>query len=379
MNCKKLLARIFGLALLASFGCGTLPIPTVAVAGTTITIPIPSAFNPGFGRVMNEALKGKPYNEPRPVGTAVQYVAGSRLEDEQLGEMLFALHSVNDPVAGFVGYLRVRHMVRVHMDEGSRAANPAPGETAQSSGSDWTAGQALALVDIPGDLPIEGATDYWIFPERWKRNESDPDQFLQDQPTTNSGGTTWRGWGTSDPGSGIPITIVPAVAGDHFNPFKGWDNWFTGEGNYLSSNSLADDLSDLTPRPKVTLLVLDIDALVFPAAFEVEIGYPREVVEILGMELVRAGKSEAVIAWQPDTGELGDCTSPTQGSFRISMVDPEQKTLGARIIYRLRDFASCGRTGPGEFVPNTASLKAYDMDGSPMETVSAILDESSFR
>ncbi len=376
MNYKQLLAGIFGLALLASFGCGSTPIPRVAVAGTTITIAVPYFFGAGFGSTMNAYFMSNPpvvpFGVPRPALEDVPYAASSGLEDEQRGEMLFALHDVDDPNSGFVTYLPVFRMLRVHMDEASAAVNPAPGETLPVLyGTDYRHGQAVAFLMIPKEVGAGSAPmDYWIFPERWRRDTADPHDFAQEQPTINGVPDSWLGWAGTGAGGGIPIRIVSAeTAGTQdlhrWTPEAVWDNY---AGNYAQGDA-ADDLDVMLPRPKIMLQVTAQRGN--PAAWETSINYPRNKVEILGVEIGRRNRSGALVGWEPDE-DLDPCNEEEEpGSFRVFMVDPEQKTPWVKIVYRVRplDEDGCqGRVVAGDFAIDSPTFRSYDADGLPFGT-----------
>lgn len=359
-----------GVALLiVGAGCGSRPIPLVAVPGTTIVIPVPHTFGAGFGRALNGVVATNPYTElTGPL--AVAYTPGSALEDEQRGELLFELH---DDTGSFAGYLPIRYMTRLHVDEASQGASPSPSEPGGGGGGD---GETVALVDVPANVP---AGSYTIEVERWLRDEANVGQFVQGpQPVLNDPPGPWVGWGwedangNDDPQKGIPFEVadVSTSYGNAFNPFKAWTNFL---GNYVEGGNVKASLNKSIPRPKVYLYVVTPSGQPLPASWELEVQYPRERIEVLGVELRRPHRSSGVAAWQRDPGALVDCSSPGMATIKIMMIDLTQKTDLMSVAFRPRNFGdTCGgRAQASDFVITPGSLKAYDASGAPITTASA--------
>ena len=99
--------------LVIPVACGTKPIPMIAVAGTTVTIPIPDGFPTGFGRVVAGSSAAD------PLSSVPAFSAASPLEDPQRGELLFSLLDSNGT---HLRYLPVAYITRVHMSPQSRSA-----------------------------------------------------------------------------------------------------------------------------------------------------------------------------------------------------------------------------------------------------------------
>lgn len=361
------LGCIGGTAVLVTvlLGCGTYPLPRIAVQGTTITIPVPDVYGTGFGRVLNPRLD---YGETVAANLPIAYPAEATKEDEQRGELLFALHSSNSHTSGFVTYLPVRWITRVQLDEGSPAALPAAGESWNFEPStNPVVGQTVAAVDIPASVP---PTDYWIFVERWWRDTSSlptsAQNFVERTVRINNPLVPWLGWTGSGPQTGIPIQITLAPqSGTRFTDFDGWDKWF---GTYSARNFI-NDLDGLTPRPKLLIWLDNISTTPVdpPAAWEAQLQYPREKIEVLGVELTGAKhRSGAIVTIQRDSGALMSCVEPTQATTKIMVVDPSQSASSVQVVYRPRNFAQCGRAVAGDFTIAAGSFKGYDVNGNLM-------------
>lgn len=369
----RLASALGAVLLLAGLGCGSRPIPMVAVPGTTIVIPVPNPFAGGFGRALNGVVALDPYTElTGPV--TVPYVQGSALEDEQRGELLFELR---DGVGAFAGYLPVRYMTRLHLDEASQSGSPGPGEPVTGAAD----GETLALVDVPANVP---KGPYTIEVERWLRDEVDPDQFVQaPQPTLVDPPGPWVGWGwedangaNDDPMKGIPFEVadVNTTYPNAFSPFKAWTSFF---GTYVEGSQIRQKLDRLVPRPRVYLYVPGPSGGPLPAAWELEVQYPRHRIEVLGVGLWRLNRTGALITWDSDPGALVDCGSPGTASIKIHMIDLAQSTDLVTLAFRPRHFGSCGgRAQAADFVVVPGSVKAYDDNGDPLTTTAQFIDGS---
>jgi hypothetical protein len=358
-------------------GCGTLTIPRIAVQGTTITIPVPDGFGSGFGRALNQQLT---VTTTDPGSLNVPYVQGSDLDDPQRGEILFALRTSPSPISSLVSYLPVRYVTRVHVDEASAAGMPAPGIPFE--GTNPGTGQVLALVDVPLATP---PGTYYVLAERWKRSTVSPyTSFFKDTPTISSPPVNWVAWGGKDafyglpsPELGMPIRVVESpYATSLFNDaVEGYDRWW---GSYSNRNFTAD-LPKLVPQPKLKIWVQDPNSYQIPAAWEVAIAYPRKKIEILGVQLQSPDRSEAYATVGAPTGPEDSCTDKT-GQTKISVIDPDRRSAWVEVVYRLRDFGTCGRAVPGDFVFVANSFKSYKADGTPISPPYAWIDDAySFR
>lgn len=366
---------ILGLGLLGLVlpGCGTFSVPRVAANGTTIMIPVPDGFGSGFGRALNQNLAG-----PTDPGTIFipDPDPDSPLEDFQRGELLFALHAGSSPESTLVTYLPVRYITRVHLDEGSSAALPAPGESYISGGTNPQTGQVVALVDVPRDVDPD---TYYIFMERWRRNDPpNDDNFVQlPPPQIGSPPLPWLSWAgfagaTPSPDAPMEIQIVESsVTGSLFNDAVwGFDKWF---GNYGWRNFTAD-LDSLIPRPKLRIWIENPSpppgTPKRPAAWEYTIQYTSGKIEILGAELGALHRSGGIVSVSPATGSPASCSSTSTAT--ISLVDPDQGSIWVDLVYRLRDFDDCGRAGSADFAE--VSVKAYKVDGSAIAAPYAYID-----
>lgn len=336
------------LAWLALTGCGTHPIGRVAVPGTTIAIPVPPSYAPGFGLRIG--------TDP---ATAPAYVEGDPQEDPQRGELLFKLKEIGGPV---YGYLPRRWITRAGVDE----ATP----QAFTGGFQGVQGQVIAFVDIPVDVE-DG--DYELIVERWRRDPSSPTNAFAFVPTTITdtvmfGGLMtfdWKGWGTDSPANGIPIKIQgPAASPAMFTPLQGFADVFEYSYNLAFTS---EELRSYTPSPQ--FVVIAGNGTELPAAWEIELEYPIERIHVLSVALGRDGASNGIVRWQAEDEQASIPCSTAPGNLKIQVVDPDKQSLGVRVIYDLRNFdQGCGaRAVPSDdfdVVPDT--FKAYKLDGTQL-------------
>jgi hypothetical protein len=102
---------------------------------------------------------------------------------------------------------------------------------------------------------------------------------------------------------------------------------------------------------------------------EFEVEYPRQWVEILGVELVRNRRSDALALLEPDALPLpNDCVQAETGSFRVRVVDPAEQTNEIYIAFRVRNFdkACRQRLTPAHFVIKAETVRGYDRNGAPV-------------
>ena len=334
--------------MVLAMGCGTQPIPRIAVAGTTIAVLIPPAFKPGFGRV----LGADPDNPPA-------YDPGAPEEDPQRGEMVFELVDDQDV---HVKYLELNYITRVSIDEAS------PGSI--NGVTEWEAGQVIAFLKIPKDtrLTPDPSSPDAILVERRRRKVEDVDSFETVLTTIQWGGLPfpWRGWGTPYPDQGIPIVIQEQPGGSQ-------DDWFTPQtcwGKFLGSyqsDDFSDDLPSLTPYPRFRIFVREFDEdRTSPAAWEFELSYPANKIAVQGVGLYREGPSGALVTWSPvDVGDAS-CENGTDTTIAIQMIDPERNAKGVEVAFELQNFASgqCpARASSDDFTVNLESFVAYNADG----------------
>lgn len=361
----RLFARggvVLGLAAIAGMttGCGSKPIPLVAVAGTTITLAIPMNFTVGYGR----ALVGDwDITEIPPLTDE-----DSPLEDLQNGELWIGLENL---ATGVETSVEVRQILRVGADPASRMATNPPGVSVNLS-----KGQAIAFLDIPADLP---AGDYEMRVYRLRRRPgsvpgSGPyEPFFWEQLHT---GEWWTGWGDGSSPTGVPITVLEHDGQEHFTPLVGWLDHPAVGG--LGSQDVSADLQLLAPFPEVEIRVPEAAVSLSetpPAAWELEVDYPRHILRIRGVSIADLDRSTAIVMWDAaDPDATVSCSEPAD-TLKIQVIDPERRTLGVRVAYQLRNFAeSCGRRAVNaDFVPDPASFVAYDDNGVELASSYQIL------
>ncbi len=343
------------LALVAGLGmisCGAQPIPLKAVAGSTITILVPPAFYPGFGRVITGDPAAAPAYDPL-----------NPLEDLQRGELVFRLCEFVNCGAGQPGpWLERVAVTRVKVDEAASGVT-------QAGPLGLEKGQVIALVNLPS-TGVEG--DYWIQVERYRRDRTVAGLPFEKVDTfIYYGGWPWPwlGWGDSRPNFGIPIHIVPEPVGAP-TPVRGWAEF----GGYNSFWIEEDDWVGVTPDPTFTILVPH-DFGPPPAAWELKLNYPVKKMRITGVELFRHKPSEAMVRF--DTNDNGSATCSTPDDvLTIQVVDPDQKAGGVEVAFELRNFTdTCGgRVDPANATEfSIASLTAYDLGGNEVAGVMAAI------
>ncbi len=345
--------------LLATLGCGSEPIPRVAVTGTTISIAIPPSYPVGFSRAMSNQMIQYLVTNPDSLVTAPlpapSYSSTSGLEDEARGELVFSLMSGST----FVTYLPVRYITRVHPDEN------APAATAVDPG--FSGGQAIALLDIPKAVL---ANSYSIQVDLYRRDPIAVGHAFENlDPQPQLEGEDWIGWGQSpaDPHQGIPIQIVAGSAA-RYNAFTGWAEFF----GTLANDEVSDDAKLIVPHPAIRIR-LHGESEAAPAAIDLALDYPREKIEILGVQLERADRSSAVALLSPDTGSVSGCSSQS-GTVGISVADPEAATAAIQVAYRVRplDQAGCGLLAAGDVTIPSASVRAYDGSGEEITPATSV-------
>ncbi len=357
---RQIQALYLGLVLLLIVACGSEPVPRVAAAGTTISVAIPPTYTAGFGHALSDPMSR--FFLTTSLNLAMGYPSGSAAEDEARGELVFSLYG---GAGNFRTYLPVRYVTRVRADENSPAAvGLDPG---------FSGAQTIALVDIPSQVPVPN--NYTIKVERYRRSATSPYGFVREQPQLEGG--DWVGWGQrdsyqvpyADPHLRIPIRIV-AGAGAKHNDFIGWrvgtggtlgsePTWESGPGNEQ------DDARDVVPSPAFGVYLHNPFAESPPGAVEFVVEYPREKIEILGVQLNRAQRSSALALLTPDASPPpADCT-PQTGSALVKVVDPEEVTSSVAISYQLRAFDACGRLSDAlsGVTIQGGSVRSHDRDG----------------
>jgi hypothetical protein len=242
-------------------------------------------------------------------------------------------------------------------------------------------GQTVAIVDIPYDTP---PNIYYVFMERWKRDPEAPSFFVEQAPVDIPAGTfgtlpwlAWADWtgGTSRPDWPLEIRVVASSYGSFFDATpRGFDKW-NFNGSY-SWRQYTDDLGYLVPHPKLRIWIGNPSTLEYPAAWEITLAYPAGKLEITGATLGRRNRSGGLVSVSAATGSTSSCSDP--GTTRISLIDPDRQTQWVDVVYRLRNFANCGRAVPGDFTAMAGSQKAYNVDGNPIVPIAYLDPEYSF-
>jgi hypothetical protein len=157
----------------------------------------------------------------------------------------------------------------------------------------------------------------------------------------------------------------------------GVDKWF---GNY-GLRDFTTDLERLTPRPTFRIWTENPSppsgTPQRPAAWEFTLKYPPGKIEILGAELGAFHRSGAIATVRTATGSTPACGAE-KVTATISIVDPDQEAIWVDVVYRLRDFPTCGRAGPGDFEEESGSFRAYDANGVAISQPYHYLDDTSF-
>jgi len=340
-------------AALVLFGCGSSPIPTIAVEGSTITIFVPQDFEPGFGRALSDT--GGPGSYPHP----------TLPEDPQRGELEFTLVRDSD---GAEWTMNLRLVTRVAVDEASRAA------TANYAFEVFGLPQALALLDVPtGVVPVaDEEAPFRIVVKRRRRNESSPTTFDDLVTQTYLGGTIdWKGWGDFSPATGIPITIRKGNGSP--TPTTGWFELAGIYGSYDAN----PDYDWTVPYAEFTVVVpIPGNGDPIPHAWDMEIEYPIDKVAIRGVSLSRHHPSSAVVLWRaedaaglPDDPDTQPACGAPAGTLKIHVADAAAWASGVKVAYNLRNFPDCGgRASAGDFqIPD---FSAFDQTGSLLPSVS---------
>lgn len=362
------------LALVVVAGCGSQPIPLSAIEGTTAAILIPMNFHHiGYGRALVKNANQS---------TAPAYDPNSPLEDPQRGELSFALYDG----ALHLGWLPLRYITRIEMSGASR------GSVDLVSGV-YAEGQTIAFVDIPrGLIPDPGGGDYEIKVYLMRRVVGDPNNYagLSILETQTSAGQLWFGWGQYDPppvisgqqapAGSIPIHIAESLDDqDHFTPMHGWSDLY---GTGLTWGDVADELNDLVPYPEFTIQVQQ-GGQPPPAAWEMEVSYPRRKLRVRGVTLLHPAESRALVRWDAGDSETSvSCSaSPEFGTLKLRMIDPDRVATGVRVAYELRNFDQpcAGRASASDFAVVGPSFKAYDEDGAAIAGINPSIPASAFR
>jgi hypothetical protein len=368
MSMQKSTIALIALAFLA--GCGTKPVPLIAVAGTTITVAIPGDFKVGYGLRLSQALN--PSIET-PSGPA--YDANSPYEDPQRGDLVFSLYT-NSGSPSFVRHLVLAYITRVNASPQSEAA------TQSAIVSLVEQGQNLAFLNIPYDI---AADNYLIQVRRYRRASTSPYAYQLDPnplPQTSQP-EDYLGWGGDSAISGmptsargIPITIRAGDGANHFTPFKGWGD--AGGSYHLTWTDLAPLVDGFVPAPHFDIQVPVAVTDPRPSAWSISLAYPKNKIRITGVELKREGNKGAMVRWDADQTAVVNCSDGLPAFLNIQVVDPDKVTLGVKVAYELRNFGqSCGgRANSSTFVEWMNTFQAFDQNGDDLTTTYSIPSSS---
>jgi hypothetical protein len=386
MEVKSMTTRFLAVttAFLAfvAVGCGSQPIPTLIVEGTTGTITLPPNIVVGFGRAFagdEDFTLMDPVAGPVPApGVVGAYGTTGREEDLQRGEMILGLF---DESGNEINRLPVKFITRVNAHPSSDYMN----EDFGLSGS-----QVVVVFDIPDDLVTDAqqVRDLSIRVERYRRSMSLANHEFVQVPvykgTENPYTTFWNiGWGgVSGPLSArIPITIADDPRPDGFEPGQvgplrytereGWGIKMTcpaGLGTCgwtMDTTPTFDSLAtDYTPNPEFYAVFDVTDPQFLPAASEFTLEYPADKMSIVGVSLFRQKSSEAYLDWDAPTLPSMSCDSAV-GELDIRIVDPDQLTHGVVVAFKRinETIAACESLVTSTNINLLSGAQAYDVDG----------------
>lgn len=294
-------------AAFIGIGCGSSPIPTAIVEGTTGTITLPAEANVGYGRAWSGVAITDQADSLLPASAPALTVNGYGREDLQRGEMiLFLVDEFGDDVTR----LPVRFISRVDAHSATNSAMDTADPVRKS--------QVVVVFDVPPHLvsDAEGTKDFGIRVQRYRRSASSGWVFQPISALDIENVTSPQiGWGLVDGGSLtqlIPITIVdhPAsetegaepTAGEDFTPRAGWDIVIGCHlGFYCSAKPTKTPYFELLapdyiPHPEFSILTLSTTD--HPAAWEFDVEYPSQRMEILGVTLERKMAGQAYLDWK---------------------------------------------------------------------------------
>lgn len=288
----------FTLALAA---CSSQPVPLAVQAGSSFTL-----------AVSGELLDGD------RLGYGGDWLEQAGRLDMQRGELLFVLR--DDTGAEWT--LHTRLVTRVTPDPASDAAldqriDPWLGSAAGFS-------QAIALVEIPADVPPAG------YALELRRRRRLPSGSYESLPAPQYSGA---------------LRVLPALvdghAGQSNQPVGAAGAWIVDTRSRLAA---------LHPNPK---LVLSLDG--DPAAAHLVLEYPRQKLVVRGViEEQHSGRS-SVVAWRDD---------PVSGRVTVDLVAPLADVAALALVFTLRAPDTAGVAAPSDFRVLAATL--FDAGGGRM-------------
>lgn len=375
-------------AVAAFLGCGSHPIPTSIVEGTSGTITLITDLEVGYGLRMAGLQSG-----------AWFFNSGHPDEDIQRGEMILTLVDESGPSPVDVTRLPVRFITRAEIDSASTEAT--------STESTGTKTQVVIVFDVPPGLVDDappGYKNFGIRVERWRRDMDHANKAFEKLSVFDTGTTQFQGvgWGSRStfPTALIPITVVddPAVAASEPSVFAGtvdpepaqigptertgWGAVITCEygacgATFSEQIYFNNQRFDYVPNPEFTIRIGGTCSACVPAAWEFDVDYPSDRVSIVNVSLDRKMKDQAYLDWEAPES-TGGCTSPhTTQTANIRIADRDALARGVRIAFRLRniDDANCQTPiSATDFVVSPVS--AYDANGETKTFPTLELDAS---
>jgi len=287
-------------ALAALSACTTRVLPLSAQAGSSVAVAI-----------------GGDASQGDFLGYGGAWLADAGIEDDQRGELVFALV----PASGPERSLRTLFVTRTFPDPASEAALT---DTAEPDAL-YPLGlaQTLVVLEIPADTP----------PGRYRvdarRRRRAPGGGFTELPA---------------PMLRTELDVLPAVVGG-----------VAGRPNRpelaIDANvvDLGSRLPRVVPHPKLVLAFASGP----PAAAHLVLDYPPRKLEIRGAFEEQHTGRRSMLAWRDD---------PVAGRLTIDFVDPAASVSALAVAFRLRDPTGTGIAAPGDF--RIAQTVLYDASGA---------------
>jgi hypothetical protein len=293
--------------VLELLACTSEPVPLSAQAGSTVLLALTDEHIFGGG-----------------VGYESPYFGF----DDQRGETVLRIVG-GDPRAPREIPLATRYVTRVYAD-------PASNATLFPDLYDERLVQVLAIVDIPADTP---AGTYAV--RYGRRRRIDQDTYEEVAPVV--------------PATETRLSVLPSVVvlQDRQGRFRSVRGAPTPALGYVGAGvaDLAGELGRYVPHPK--LVIRFQPSWDPPAGAHIELLYPAEKVEILGVFEERHPGRGSIVRWRD---------SDPAGRLAIDLVDPDASVDEIAVAFRLVDFLSRGRASVADFAVQASIL--YRADGT---------------
>ncbi|MEX2205212.1 MAG: hypothetical protein WEF50_03185 [Myxococcota bacterium] len=223
-------------------------------------------------------------------------------------------------------YLDTRYVTTVMPHPGSNAGIAGLLDF-PSYGSDWgLVGQDLALLDVPSEV-CPGTYELSVRTRPVGSFPSAPDEV---------------GYA-----AGVDIVVLDVPPGAT-NPT--WANPFGTLDVPIDA-----DLADLVPNPEVPLNLLQLGwTSTYPAAAEIDVGYPTSRVEILSAYQGQHLGIHSLVSWWDD---------PVASKVTITVIDPKRCTNDIRLVFRLLD-GEAAVDPMVDFTTAPENQRLYDLNGS---------------